>query len=107
MTGVELVHVPYRGYPTALADLIGGRVQVMFDALASSIEHIKAGRLRALGVTTATRSPALPDLPTVGEFVPGYAASGWQGIGAPSGHARRDHRSSSTRRSRPASPIRR
>ena len=83
MTGVELVHVPYRSYPTALADLIGGRVQVMFDALASSIEHIKAGRLRALGLTTATRSPALPDLPTVGEFVPGYAASGWQGIGAP------------------------
>jgi tripartite-type tricarboxylate transporter receptor subunit TctC len=83
MTGVELVHVPYRSYPTALADLIGGRVQVMFDPLASSIEHIKAGRLRALGLTTATRSPALPDLPTVGEFVPGYAASGWQGIGAP------------------------
>ena len=83
MTGVELVHVPYRSYPTALADLIGGRVQVMFDTLASSIEHIKAGRLRALGLTTATRSPALPDLPTVGEFVPGYAASGWQGIGAP------------------------
>ena len=83
MTGVELVHVPYRSYPTALADLIGGRVQVMFDALASAIEHIKAGRLRALGLTAATRSPALPDLPTVGEFVPGYAASGWQGIGAP------------------------
>ena len=85
MTGVALVHVPYRTYPTALADLIGGRVQVMFDALASSIEHIKAGRLRALGLTSATRSPALPDLPTVGEFVPGYAASGWQGIAAPRG----------------------
>ncbi len=83
MTGVELLHVPYGSYPTALADLIGGRMQVMFDALASSIEHIKAGRLRALGLTSAARSPALPDLPTVGETVPGYAASGWQGIGAP------------------------
>jgi tripartite-type tricarboxylate transporter receptor subunit TctC len=81
--GVELVHVPYRSYPTALADLLDGRVQVMFDALASSIAHIKTGRLRALALTDATRSPALPDLPTVGEFLPGYAASGWQGIGAP------------------------
>ncbi|HEY4405420.1 MAG TPA: tripartite tricarboxylate transporter substrate binding protein [Xanthobacteraceae bacterium] len=85
MTGVALVHVPYRAYPNALADLIGGQLQVMFDALASSIEHIKAGRLRALAVTTAARSPALPDIPTVGEFVPGYEASGWQGIGAPRG----------------------
>jgi tripartite-type tricarboxylate transporter receptor subunit TctC len=85
MTGVALVHVPYRAYPTALADLLGGQLQVMFDALASSIEHIKAGRLRALAVTTATRSPALPDIPTVGESVPGYEASGWQGIGAPRG----------------------
>jgi tripartite-type tricarboxylate transporter receptor subunit TctC len=85
MAGVELVHVPYRVYPTALADLLGGQVQVMFDALASSIPHLKAGRLRALALTTATRSPALPGVPTVGEFVPGYEASGWQGLGAPRG----------------------
>jgi tripartite-type tricarboxylate transporter receptor subunit TctC len=85
MAGVELVHVPYRVYPTALADLLGGQVQVMFDALASSIPHLKAGRLRALALTTAMRSPILPDLPTVGEFVPGYEASGWQGIGTPRG----------------------
>ena len=83
MTGVDMVHVPYRGVAPALADLIGGQVQVMFDALASSIEYIRAGRLRALAVTTATRSEALPDLPTVGEFVPGYEASDWYGVGAP------------------------
>src|SRR5262252_1089239 len=74
---------PYRGSGPALADLIGGQVQVMFDPLASSIEHIKAGKLRALAVTTASRVAALPDIPTVGEFVPGYEGSGWQGIGAP------------------------
>ena len=85
MTGVALVHVPYRAYPSALADLIGGQVQVMFDALASSLPHIRAGRLRALALTTTARSPALPDIPTVGESVPGYAASGWQGLGAPAG----------------------
>jgi tripartite-type tricarboxylate transporter receptor subunit TctC len=85
MTGVALVHVPYRAYPSALADLIGGRVQVMFDALASSLPHIRAGRLRALALTTTARSPALPGIPTVGESVPGYAASGWQGLGAPRG----------------------
>ncbi len=85
MTGVALVHVPYRAYPGALADLIGGQVQVMFDALASALPHIRAGRLRALALTTTARSPALPDIPTVGEFVPGYAASGWQGLGAPLG----------------------
>ena len=67
----------------ALTDLIGGQVQVAFDAMASSIEHIRAGKLRALAVTTATRSEALPDIPTVGDFVPGYEASGWYGIGAP------------------------
>jgi len=83
MTGVKMVHVPYRGSGPALADLIGGQVQVMFDPLASSIEHIKAGKLRALAVTTASRVAALPDIPTVGEFVPGYEGSGWQGIGAP------------------------
>jgi tripartite-type tricarboxylate transporter receptor subunit TctC len=85
MTGVALVHVPYRAYPTALADLIGGQVQVMFDALASALPHIRAGRLRALALTTTARSPALPGIPTVGETVPGYAASGWQGLGAPPG----------------------
>ena len=83
MAGVDLVHVPYRVYPAALTDLLGGQVEVMFDALASSIEHIKAGRLRALALTTATRSPVLPGVPTVGESVPGYEASGWQGLGAP------------------------
>ena len=85
MTGVELVHVPYRGSPPALTDLLGGQVQVMFDLMPTSIEHVRAGKLRALAVTTATRSPALPDVPTVAEFVPGYEASTWQGIGAPRG----------------------
>ena len=83
MTGVDMVHVPYRGAAPALTDLLGGQVQVMFDAMPSSIEYIRAGKLRALAVTTATRSEALPDIPTVGEFVPGYEASGWYGIGAP------------------------
>ena len=75
MTGVDMVHVPYRGGAPALTDLLGGQVQVMFAATAASIEHIRAGKLRALAVTTATRSEALPDIPTVGEFVPGYEAS--------------------------------
>jgi tripartite-type tricarboxylate transporter receptor subunit TctC len=83
MTGVELVHVPYRGSPPALTDLLGGQVQVMFDLMPSSIELVRAGKLRALAVTTAARSPALPDIPIVGEFVPGYEASTWQGLGAP------------------------
>ena len=83
MTGVDMVHVPYRGAAPALTDLLGGQVQVMFDDMPSSIEHIRAGKLRALAVTTATRSEALPDMPTVGEFVPGYEASAWYGVGAP------------------------
>ena len=83
MTGVDMVHVPYRGAAPALTDLLGGQVQVMFDTMPSSIEHIRAGKLRALAVTTATRSEALPDVPTVAEFVPGYEASGWFGVGAP------------------------
>jgi tripartite-type tricarboxylate transporter receptor subunit TctC len=83
MAGVNLTHVPYRGSPQATTDLLGGQVQVMFDVMASSIEHIKAGELRALAVTTARRSDALPDTPTVGEFVPGYEAISWGGIGAP------------------------
>jgi tripartite-type tricarboxylate transporter receptor subunit TctC len=82
MTGVTLVHVPYRGAGPALADLLGGQVQVMFGSIAS-IEYVRTGKLRALAVTTATRSEALPDLPTVGEFVPGYEASGLYGVGAP------------------------
>ena len=83
LAGVRMVHVPYRGAAPALTDLIGGQVQVLFSAVTSSIETIKAGKVRALAVTTATRSEALPDLPTVGEFVPGYEASNWWGIGAP------------------------
>jgi tripartite-type tricarboxylate transporter receptor subunit TctC len=82
MTGVDLFHVPYRGIQV-LTGLLGGQVEVYFGVLAASIEHIKAGRLRALAVTSATRSAALPDVPTVGEFVAGYEASAWWGIGAP------------------------
>jgi tripartite-type tricarboxylate transporter receptor subunit TctC len=83
MTGVDMVHVPYRGSAPALTDLLAGRVQVMFDIMTASIGYIRAGKLRALAVTTATRSEALPDLPTVGDFVPGYEASNIRGIGAP------------------------
>jgi len=83
MAGVNLVHVPYRGAGPALVDLLAGQVQVMFAFMSSSIEYVRAGKLRALAVTTATRSDALPDIPTVGEFVPGYEASGWFGVGAP------------------------
>jgi tripartite-type tricarboxylate transporter receptor subunit TctC len=83
MTGTNMVHVPYRGAAPAITDLIGGQVQIMFDATISSIQHIRAGKLRALAVTTATRADALPDLPTVGDFVPGYELSGWIGLGAP------------------------
>jgi len=83
MTSIDMLHVPYRGSTPALADLFSGQVQVMFDAMPSSIEHIKGGRLRVLAVTTATRSEALPDTPPVGDFVAGYEASAWLGIGAP------------------------
>jgi tripartite-type tricarboxylate transporter receptor subunit TctC len=83
MADVDMVHVPYRGGGAGLTDLLGGQVQVMFVTTVSSIEHIKTGRLRALAVTTATRSDALPDIPTVGEFVLGYEASAWFGVGAP------------------------
>ena len=83
MTGVDMRHVPYRGGGPALTDLLAGQVSVMFDTLATSIEHIRAGKLRALAVTSATRSEVLPDIPTVGEFVPGYEGTGWQGVGAP------------------------
>jgi tripartite-type tricarboxylate transporter receptor subunit TctC len=83
LTGVNMVHVPYRGAAPAITDLIGGQVQVMFGPISNSIEHIRAGKLRALAVTTATRAEALPDIPTVGDFVPGYEASTWFGVGAP------------------------
>jgi tripartite-type tricarboxylate transporter receptor subunit TctC len=83
MAGVNMLHVPYRGGAPAMTDLLGGQVQVYFGAISESIEYIRAGRLRALAVATATRSQALPDIPTLGEFVPRYEASGWQGIGAP------------------------
>jgi tripartite-type tricarboxylate transporter receptor subunit TctC len=82
-TGVDMLIVPYRGGAPALTDVIGGQVQVYFSYLPESIESVRAGKVRALAVTTATRSPALPDLPMVGDFVPGFEASSWQGIGAP------------------------
>ena len=85
MTGIDMLHVPYRGGAPALTDLIGGQVQVYFSPLPELIATIKAGKVRALAVTTAKRSEALPDVPTVGEFVPGFEASTWQGIGAPKG----------------------
>jgi tripartite-type tricarboxylate transporter receptor subunit TctC len=83
MTGISLVHVPYRGAGPALTDLLGGQVQVLFASISSSIEYVRAGQLRALAVTTATRLPALPDIPTVAEFVPGYEASFFLGLVAP------------------------
>ena len=83
MTGVNLVHVPYRGAGPALVDLLAGQVQIMFDTVSGSIGHITTGKLRALAVTTAARSEALPDIPTVGDFVPGYEASTFHGMGAP------------------------
>jgi len=85
MAGVDIVHVPYRGAAPALVDLMSGRVQLMFDNVPSSLEFIRAGKLRPLAVTTAARSEVLPDLPTVADFVPGYEASAWYGIGAPKG----------------------
>ncbi len=83
MTGINMIHVPYRGGAPAMTDLIGGQVQVMFDNLPTSAEYVKTGKLRGLAVTSATRSDVLPELPTVSEFVPGYEASAWYGIGAP------------------------
>jgi tripartite-type tricarboxylate transporter receptor subunit TctC len=83
MAGIDMIHVPYRGGGQVMTDLIAGQVQVSFIGLSVAIEHIKSGKLRALAVTAATRSDALPDIPTVDEFVPGYEASAWFGIGAP------------------------
>jgi tripartite-type tricarboxylate transporter receptor subunit TctC len=83
MTGISMVHVPYRGQAPAIADLLAGQVQVLFATSPASIEYVRSGKLRALAVTTSVRAEALPDLPTVGEFVQGYEASAWYGIGAP------------------------
>jgi tripartite-type tricarboxylate transporter receptor subunit TctC len=83
MTGLDLLDVPYRGGAPALSDLLGGQVQVIFDNLPTSLAYIRSGKVRPLAVTTAARSDALPDLPTVSEFVPGYEVSSWFGIGAP------------------------
>jgi tripartite-type tricarboxylate transporter receptor subunit TctC len=85
ITGVNMVHVPYRGTAPALTDLLGGQVQVMFASMSSSIEYIRAGKLRPLAVTTTTRSNELPEVPTVNDFVPGYEASTWYGVGMPTG----------------------
>jgi tripartite-type tricarboxylate transporter receptor subunit TctC len=83
MAGINMIHVPYRGSPPAITALLGGQVQVMFDTMSTSIEHIRAGKLLALAVTTAMRSAELPNVPTVGQFLPGYEASGWSGVGVP------------------------
>ena len=83
MAGVDCVHVPYRGAAPMLTDLLGGQVLMSFAGISGSIAHIRSGKLRALAVTTATRAEALPDVPTVGEFVPGYEAGDWLGVGAP------------------------
>jgi len=85
MTGINMVHVPYRGSAPPLTDMIGGQVQVMFDSMPASIEYVRAGKVRALAVATAARSPALPDVPTVGDFVRGFEASAWYGVAAPKG----------------------
>jgi tripartite-type tricarboxylate transporter receptor subunit TctC len=85
MAGIDLVHVPYRGAGPAMVDLMGGQVQVMFNTMSASLQHVRAGKLCALGVATKTRQAALPDVPTVAEFVPGFEASFWTGIAAPKG----------------------
>src|SRR5262249_32902635 len=83
MAGVKMVHVPYRGTGPALADLLGGQVQVMFGGIIAAVEYVRSDRLRTLAVTTATRSEVLPDIPSLSEFLPGYKAEDWKGIGAP------------------------
>jgi len=87
MTGINIVHIPYRSVAAAATDLLSGQVHVMFGTSASTIEYVRAGQLRALAVTTATRLEVLPDLPTIAEFVPGYEGSAWYGLGAPTGTA--------------------
>jgi tripartite-type tricarboxylate transporter receptor subunit TctC len=106
MAGVDLIHVPYRGDAPALIDMVSGQMQVIFDLIPASIGFIRAEKLRALAVTSAARSPLLPDLPTVGEFLPGYEATSFEGLGAP--RARPPKSSiASTKRSTPRSPTRR
>jgi tripartite-type tricarboxylate transporter receptor subunit TctC len=83
VAGVNMLHVPYRGSASAMTDLLGGQVQVMFDAVPTSIEHIRAGKLRPLAVTTASRPDVLPDIPPMNDTLPGYEASGWLGVGGP------------------------
>ena len=97
MTGVPMQHVPYRGSGPALIDMLSGQVQVMFDTMTSSIEHIRAGKLRALAVTTPTRSDALPDTPTVADTVPGFQVTAWFAVGAPKGTPRRSDREAQPR----------
>jgi tripartite-type tricarboxylate transporter receptor subunit TctC len=92
MTGVNIVHVPNRNQTQAVTDQIAGQIQIGFDAMPTTIEHARGGKLRGLAVTTAACSPAMPDIPTVNDFVPGYEASSWHGIGVPKNHACRNHR---------------
>ena len=105
MTGVDIRHVPYRGSAPALIDLLSGQVQAMFDLMPASIGFIRAGKLRPLAVTTAQKSPALPDLPTVGQFVPGYEVSTWNGVSAPKGTPAGDRRAPQQGNQRRALPI--
>ena len=107
MTGIDMVHVPYRGAAGAYPDLMTAKVHVLFDNLPGSIEFVRSGQLRALGVTVAKRWPALPDIPAIAETVPGYEASVWYGISAPRGTPAGHRRRSSTNPSPPAFPIRR
>ena len=104
MAGIDLLHVPYRGGPPAVADLLGGRVQVLFDVVTNSLELFRTGKLRALAVTSTERCAALPEVPTVAEFLPGYEASYWTGIGAPKGTPA-EISNGSTARSTRRSPI--
>jgi len=104
MAGLNMVHVPYRGSPPMLTDLISGQIKVAFDGVSTSVEHVRAGRLRALAVTTATPTAALPDVPTVGDFLPGFEASGFAGLCAPGTPPPRSPKGS-TGKSTPLSPI--